>query len=149
MTIAQKLLNRYTIGVTLLLMIGLLGYAKYPHSSALSAEALNGTAIVIIALLAFAIIGFGYSTDLLRKLCPTDFGLAKSTDGAPLRRPFSLALSQMAWWFFLVFADYIYLYVKVGGSKPAWGYKHCTDANGYRNGNGSGSSCNRTNEDKR
>jgi hypothetical protein len=68
--------------------------------------------VVFLVLLVAALVMIGRASDLLRDNQPTDFGGAK--DAAKLRRPFSLAQSQMAWWFSLVIGAYIFLFLITG-----------------------------------
>ena len=56
-----------------------------------------------------ALIVLGVRTDLLRDGQPTDFGGARPAKGGVYRRPFSLAQTQMAWWFCLILASYLYI----------------------------------------
>jgi hypothetical protein len=55
-----------------------------------------------------AVVVLGVRSDLLRDGQPTDFGGAKPAKGV-YRRPFSLAQTQMAWWFCLILAAYLYI----------------------------------------
>jgi len=66
-------------------------------------------AVVVVLVLFFVLRKYGIG-DLLRDSQPTSFGDA----GANLRRPFSLAQTQMAWWFVLVLAVYIFLFLITG-----------------------------------
>ena len=69
---------------------------------------------VFLLAAACAMVALGSVTDFLRDSQPTDFGGAEGPNGAALRRPFSLAQSQMAWWFALVIAAFIFLYLLTG-----------------------------------
>ena len=61
-----------------------------------------------LAVVGGAVIVLGVRSDLLRDGQPTDFGGAKPAKGV-YRRPFSLAQTQMAWWFCLILAAYLYI----------------------------------------
>jgi hypothetical protein len=69
---------------------------------------------VFLAAVICAMVALGSATDFLRDSQPTGFGGAVGANNAPLRRPFSLAQSQMAWWFALVIAAFIFLYLLTG-----------------------------------
>lgn len=68
------------------------------------------------AFLAVAIltIVLGKTTDLLRDSEPVDFGGAAPAGGGGYRRPYSLAQSQMAWWFCIVLGCFVFLCVTHG-----------------------------------
>jgi hypothetical protein len=68
-------------------------------------------AAVLIAVAAIAII-LGRYTDILRDAEPVSFGSA--ADVANYRRPYSLAQSQMTWWFCLIVASYVYIAIATG-----------------------------------
>jgi hypothetical protein len=71
--------------------------------------------IVFLIALLIALVKIGRASDLLRDRQPTDFGGAiEQSGGAFLRRPFSLAQSQMAWWFALTIGAYIFLFLVTG-----------------------------------
>lgn len=53
-------------------------------------------------------------SDLLRDSQPADFGDFKDANDNAWRRPFSLAQTQMAWWFALVIAAFIFIYFLTG-----------------------------------
>lgn len=60
--------------------------------------------------------GVAATSDMLRDSEPQDFGgikIGRNETEAP-RRPFSLAQSQMAWWFALVLAAYLFLFLTTG-----------------------------------
>ncbi len=57
---------------------------------------------------------FASTTEVLRDDKPQDFGGATWSNKKPMRRTFSLAQSQMAWWFLLVLAAYLYLFRETG-----------------------------------
>ena len=61
-----------------------------------------------LAVVGGAVVVLGVRSDLLRDGQPTDFGGAKPAKGV-YRRPFSLAQTQMAWWFCLILAAYLYI----------------------------------------
>ncbi|HVT57822.1 MAG TPA: hypothetical protein VHR45_05445 [Thermoanaerobaculia bacterium] len=56
---------------------------------------------ILFTLLVAAFLGLAAHSDLLRDSAPTA--------GANARRPFSLARSQGAWWFFLILASYLFI----------------------------------------
>ena len=60
----------------------------------------------VVAVLA---VWLGRSTDMLRDSQPVDFGGAKPPGGGIYRRPYSLAQTQMTWWFCIVIASYVYI----------------------------------------
>jgi hypothetical protein len=68
--------------------------------------------LLFLAFLLLALVKIGRGSDLLRDGQPVNFGAG--LDAAQLRRPFSLAQSQMAWWFVLVFGAYIFLFLITG-----------------------------------
>jgi hypothetical protein len=64
-------------------------------------------------VLAFFAVGIatlilGKYTDILRDAQPTNFGGAKPPTGV-YRRPYSLAQTQMAWWFCIVAASFVFI----------------------------------------
>jgi hypothetical protein len=71
-------------------------------------------AVLVLLILGVVLLGLGRQTDIFRDSAPTDFGNARGLDDRPLRRPFSLAQVQMAWWFYLVFAAWVYLLLTTG-----------------------------------
>jgi hypothetical protein len=65
---------------------------------------------VLLLGLAAGLVIMGASSDLLRDNQPFDFGGAVGPNNNTLRRTFSLAQVQMAWWLALVLGAYIFLY---------------------------------------
>ena len=63
---------------------------------------------IAMGLAAAALFLLGLYTDILRDSGPIDFGGAKPSTGQ-YRRPYSLAQSQMAWWFFIILASFGYI----------------------------------------
>jgi len=64
-----------------------------------------GVAFLLVLLLLVVLLWLGWTTDLLR-----DAGSRASAAGPmPQGRPFSLSRVQMAWWFYLVVAAYVYI----------------------------------------
>lgn len=59
---------------------------------------------------------FASTSDMLRDNEPQDFGgiIIGPNETNNLRRPFSLAQSQMAWWFAIVLAGYLFLFLTTG-----------------------------------
>jgi hypothetical protein len=71
-----------------------------------TASLLGGVAFLVLTLItAWA----GVKSDILRDSQPTSFGGATSPAGEALRRPYSLAQTQMAFWYVLVVASFVYL----------------------------------------
>ncbi|HYM33699.1 MAG TPA: hypothetical protein VEU47_20535 [Candidatus Cybelea sp.] len=72
----------------------------------------------VIAIGMLVVIGFliwlARSSDILRDSQPIDFAGAAGPGGSELRRPFSLAQTQMAWWFVIVLGCYVYLFAACG-----------------------------------
>jgi hypothetical protein len=68
-----------------------------------------GPAILVFIVVAAAAFCLGKWTDMLRDSDPTDFGGATQPNGTPYRRPYSLAQTQMTWWFCIVIASFVYL----------------------------------------
>jgi hypothetical protein len=69
---------------------------------------------LVLGIASFAVVGvaaiwFGISSDMLRDSQPTSFGGAGPKGGGQFRRPFSLAQTQMAWWFCIIIASYLYI----------------------------------------
>lgn len=87
-----------------------------PLQATLVLVRLWGLIVGFVFLLAVicAMVALGSATDFLRDSQPTNFGGAVGANNAPLRRPFSLSQSQMAWWFALVIAAFIFLYFLTG-----------------------------------
>lgn len=73
---------------------------------------LFGVTVVLVVVVGLLLWLSSWS-DILRDSNPANFGgaTASDTDTKPLRRPFSLAQTQMAWWFVLVLGTYSYLFV--------------------------------------
>jgi hypothetical protein len=65
--------------------------------------------VASLVIVGAALLVMGFKSDLLRDGQPTDFGGAKPAKGGPYRRPYSLAQSQMAWWFWLILSSYLYI----------------------------------------
>jgi hypothetical protein len=65
--------------------------------------------VACLLIVGGALIVLGVKSDLLRDGQPTDFGGATPAKGGTYRRPFSLAQTQMAWWFCLILASYLYI----------------------------------------
>ena len=66
--------------------------------------------LLVFLVVAGLIVWLGGSTDMLRDAEPTDFGGAKPPgSNAKYRRPYSLAQTQMAWWFGIILASFVYL----------------------------------------
>ena len=65
-------------------------------------------------VLTFGVVGvaafcLGKWTDMLRDSDPKDFGGATEPNGQAYRRPYSLAQTQMTWWFCIVIASFVYV----------------------------------------
>ena len=73
-----------------------------------------GVGLVFIALVVVGLFQFGRRSDMLRDSQPTDFAGVASRKGRELRRPFSLAQVQMAWWLVLVVCAYVFLFLITG-----------------------------------
>jgi hypothetical protein len=58
----------------------------------------------------------GKWTDMLRDSDPTDFGGATQPNGQPYRRPYSLAQTQMTWWFCIIIASFVYVALLPGSN---------------------------------
>lgn len=69
-------------------------------------------ALAFLAI-AIAVVLLGWKTDLLRDAEPADFAGAKPPVGR-YRRPFSLAQTQMAWWFCIVTGCFVFLWITHG-----------------------------------
>jgi hypothetical protein len=65
--------------------------------------------VIILAVVLGLLLWLGRCSDLVRDSEPCDFAGATATDGKALRRPFSFAYCQMAWWFFIVLGAYLFL----------------------------------------
>ncbi len=63
--------------------------------------------LLTLAIMAAAAIWLGKSSDMLRDAEPTDFGGAKPSPNGEYRRPYSLAQSQMTWWFCIVLGSFV------------------------------------------
>ena len=75
-------------------------------------EAALWGAVAFLAI-AIAVVLLGWKTDLLRDAQPADFAGAKPPVGR-YRRPFSLAQTQMAWWFSIVTGCFVFLWITHG-----------------------------------
>jgi hypothetical protein len=64
----------------------------------------NATFLVLLALVAIALLLFARSSDMLREGPPID----------GVRRPYSLARAQMAFWFFLLTTGYVFIWLVTG-----------------------------------
>jgi hypothetical protein len=84
--------------------------------------------IVLIIALVFVLLKVGKASDLLRDNQPVDFGNAVGPNNAVLRRTFSLAQSQMAWWITLVLGAYVFLFLDYGR------YQHVVGPSAYPDG---------------
>lgn len=100
-------------GIILLVIVIAFTLAATPKTAGQNWGLVTMGAIAVIAI-GLALIVLAVSTDVLRDAAPSDFGGITGADNKPLRRPFSLAQTQMAWWFYLVLASYVYLYVSTG-----------------------------------
>ena len=66
--------------------------------------------LLVFLVVAGLAIWLGISSDMLRDSEPTDFGGAKPPGrNTKYRRPYSLAQTQMTWWFCIIFASFVYL----------------------------------------
>jgi hypothetical protein len=65
--------------------------------------------VAAFIVVGIAIIVLGSTTDILRDSQPQDFGGATPGGNKRYRRTFSLAQSQMAWWFCIILASYLYI----------------------------------------
>lgn len=83
-----------------------------------------GSVLVLVAVTA-ALLYLAMSTDMLRDNTPSTFAGVTSATGKPLRRAFSLAQSQMAWWFVIVLAAYLYLFLVTGELDTLTGQALC------------------------
>lgn len=63
--------------------------------------------IFVLAAMFLVVLWLGYATDLLRDGLPTEKGKRPIT-------PLSLGKTQMAWWFYLVIATYVYIWIITG-----------------------------------
>lgn len=63
-------------------------------------------AVVVYGVAAVLTIWIGWKSDMLRDNDPPQFGTVPFAD---LRRPYSLAQCQMAWWFAIVIASFVYI----------------------------------------
>lgn len=72
-------------------------------------------ALVLVVILFFVLRKYGIG-DMLRDSQPSDFGGVTAPNGnlLVLKRPYSLAQTQMAWWFALVVGAYIFLFLITG-----------------------------------
>lgn len=66
-------------------------------------------AALVFVVVAAATILLGWKTDLLRDNTPADFAPAVPAKGE-FRRTYSLAQTQMAWWFCIIIASYVYIW---------------------------------------
>lgn len=84
-----------------------------PRQATLIIVRLWGLVVGVLFLIAviLGVFALGNCSDFLRDSQPTDFGGAVGPNNTVLRRPYSLAQVQMAWWFALVFAAFIFLYL--------------------------------------
>jgi hypothetical protein len=66
-----------------------------------------------LVVVAAGAITLGIRTDMLRDSQPTDFGgaapMLKNGKTGTYRRPYSLAQTQMTWWFCIIVASYLYI----------------------------------------
>ncbi|MEA1652043.1 hypothetical protein UAJ10_23890 [Nitrospirillum sp. BR 11164] len=83
-----------------------------------------GSVLVLVAVTA-ALLYLAMSTDMLRDNTPSTFAGVAGATGRPLRRAFSLAQSQMAWWFVIVLAGYLYLFLVTGELDTLTGQALC------------------------
>ncbi|TWB22921.1 hypothetical protein [Nitrospirillum bahiense] len=83
-----------------------------------------GSVLMLVAVTA-ALLYLAMSTDMLRDNTPPTFAGVTSATGKPLRRAFSLAQSQMAWWFVIVLAGYLYLFLVTGELDTLTGQALC------------------------
>jgi len=70
---------------------------------------------MLIALLVFGIVAagailLGAKTDILRDAEPFSFVGSRPPSGGEYRRPYSLAQTQMAWWFCIIVGSFVYVY---------------------------------------
>src|SRR5581483_4982340 len=67
-------------------------------------------AVVVVILAAIIIWPQIHRSDLLRDSDPKDFAGVTDVAGRPLRRTYSLAMSQMIWWFLIILLSYLYVF---------------------------------------
>lgn len=81
-------------------------------------EVVSQAARVWGALSFFVIAGvtifIGKRSDLLRDAQPTFFAGATPLGGGQYRRPYSLAQTQMAWWFAIITGSFVFLAISKG-----------------------------------
>ena len=70
--------------------------------------------LIVLLLAAIGLYQFGFRSDMFRDGDPKDFAGVTAPDGSMLRRPYSLAQVQMGWWFALVVAAYVFLFLMTG-----------------------------------
>jgi hypothetical protein len=66
-------------------------------------------ALSVLVVVAGSVIWLGMVSDVLRDAEPVDFGGAKPSPNGQYRRPYSMAQSQMAWWFCIVLGSFVYI----------------------------------------
>ena len=66
---------------------------------------------VTFLFVAIAVLIVGRYTDILRDSEPVDFGDAKPPGGGTYRRPYSLAQTQMAWWFCIITTSFVIIWL--------------------------------------
>lgn len=85
--------------------------AEQPSVRAAAKPANEILAVLTFGIAAGLAIWLGAATDLLRDGEPTDFAGAQPSPAGKFRRPYSLAQTQMAWWFAIIAASYLYVYL--------------------------------------
>lgn len=94
--------------------VGLEGQPPFPGFARLQLQTLDSiwvwTFVVSFSLLLAAFVWLARGTDLLRE--------GVIAPAAPQRRPYSLGRTQMAWWFFVVIASFVFLWMVTGAYDP-------------------------------
>jgi hypothetical protein len=118
-------MRKLTAMLVMIFVLGALGgigssQAQTPGTTAAAAPAPDATKATMIdpngmllAIGSLIVIGaaafvMGRKSDMLRDSEPTDFGGAQPAPNAQYRRPYSLAQTQMAWWFGIILAAFLY-----------------------------------------
>jgi len=73
-------------------------------------DAFTVIAAIVLVLAAILIAPLVRSSDLLRDSDPKEIAGLKDAAGNDLRRPYSLAMSQMIWWFLIILFSYLYIF---------------------------------------
>jgi len=107
----SKPVQRIGVAAVILVLCAVLTGAQAEGTQApATMDAFPVIAAIVLVLAAVLIVPLVRSSDLLRDSEPKDIAGLKNVAGDDLRRPYSLAMSQMIWWFLIILLSYLYIF---------------------------------------